>query len=105
MDEKIGDDEDGKMKGFLVLLTDDPDQAEEDLKAFAEEHEIKNMPLTYFDGLAGPKGYNIAEEADLTVNMWVKKTCKANHALEEDGLDEDTVDAIVESISKITDSE
>ena len=47
------------MRAFVVLLTDDPDAAEEKLKELAEKHGIENTPLTIFDGEAGPPKYKI----------------------------------------------
>ena len=102
VDKQIEDNKDQKMAGFVVLLTDDPDQAEADLKEFAEKHGIENIPLTYFDGVAGPAKYKVAKEADVTVNMWLEKTSKANHAFAEaDELNEKAVKAIIADVPKI----
>jgi len=88
------------MKGFVVLLTDDPDKAEKDLKAFAKKHDIK-MPLTYFDGVAGPKSYKIAKDADVTVNMWRGLKSRANHAFKKDELKKENVTTVVKDTSKL----
>lgn len=107
VDKQIDENKDQKMVGFVVLLTDDPDQAETDLKAFAKKHNIKNLPLTYFDGVAGPANYKIAKEADVTVNLWssgggANKSTKANHAFaSSDELNEKAVKAIVADVPKI----
>ena len=89
------------MRGFVVLLTDDPDQAEEDLKAFAKKHKIENMPLTYFDGVAGPANYKIAKDAEVTVNLWIKLKSKANHVFEKDQLKKANIDEILKDTDKI----
>ena len=89
------------MAGFVVLLTEDPDAAESELKAFAEKHGIKNVPLTIFDGSAGPEKYNIAQEADVTVNLWVGLKSKANYAFAKGKLDKDAIKAIIADTSKI----
>ena len=101
IDKQIEKNEDQKMAGFVVLLTDDPDKAETDLKAFAKKHGIKNVPLTYFDGIAGPESYKIAKEADVTVNMWLKKSAKANHAFASGGLNKKSVKKIIADVPKI----
>jgi len=89
------------MAGFVVLLTEDPDAAESELKAFAEKHGIKNVPLTIFDGSAGPESYKIAKEADLTVNLWVGQKSKANYAFAKGKLDKDGIKTIIADTSKI----
>ena len=101
VDKQIDENKEHKMVGFLVLLTDDPDKAETDLKAFAEKHGVKNVPLTYFDGVAGPASYKIAKEADVTVNLWLEKSAKANHALEKDKLDKAAIAKIIADVPKI----
>lgn len=101
VDKQIDENKDQKMVGFVVLLTDDPDKAETDLKAFAEKHKIKNVPLTYFDGVAGPASYKVAKDADVTVNMWLEKSAKANHAFAKGELDKKAVDKIIADVPKI----
>jgi hypothetical protein len=72
---------------FLVYLTDDPDAAAAELESLAEKHKIKNVPLTVFDGAAGPPAYNIAKEAEVTIVMWKDREVQANHAFAANGLD------------------
>jgi hypothetical protein len=101
VDAKIDENKDQKLVGFVVLLTDDPDKAEADLKAFADKHGIKNVPLTYFDGIAGPTSYKVAKEADVTVNLWVERSSKANHAFAAGELNEKTIAKVIADIPKI----
>jgi hypothetical protein len=101
LDKQVEANKSKKMAGFVVLLTEDPDAAEGELKAFAAKHGIKNIPLTIFDGSAGPENYKIAKEADVTVNLWVSQSSKANYAFAKGELDEDSIDAIVADTSKI----
>ena len=89
------------MAGFVVLLTEDPDAAESELKAFAAKHGIKNVPLTIYDGSSGPENYKIAKEADVTVNLWVGQKAKANHAFKKGELDKEAIEAIIADTSKI----
>lgn len=101
IDEKIGANTDKKMAGFVVLLTDDPDAAEPRLKELAERLKIEKTPLTIFDGLAGPANYKIAEQADVTVMMWVGGEVRVNHVFEKGKLDKQAVAKIVEDTAKI----
>lgn len=90
------------MAAFVVLLTDDPDAAEGQLKAFADKHGIKNTPLTIFDGVSGPARYKIAKEAEVTVIQWVgPKKVQANHAFAEGKLDKKGVAAVIKGTAKI----
>ncbi len=101
VDKAVGENEDKKMAAFVVLLTDDPDEAEEEVKAFAEKHAIKNVPLTIFDGVAGPPSFGLAKDADVTVHLYVKQTVEANHAFAKDKMDKVAVDKIMQDTTKI----
>lgn len=101
VDKVVGENEDQQMAGFVVLLTDDPDAAESELKAFAQQHAIKNVPLTLFDGTAGPESYKVAKEADVTVLMWRDKKVEANHAFAAGELDQSSVAKVVKDTAKI----
>ncbi len=91
--EKKGND---TKHAFLVYLTNDPDAAEKELEAFAEKHQIKNIPLTVFDGEAGPPNYKIAKDAEVTIMMWKDKEVKVNQAFATDTLDKKAVKKVLE---------
>ena len=90
----------GSKHAFVVLLTGDPDVAEAKLEDFAKKHQIKNTPLTVFDGISGPRGYKIAKEAEVTVMMWSKQQVDVNHAFAKGELDADAVKKIVADAEK-----
>ena len=89
------------MRAFVVLLTDDVDAAEPQLKEFAKKHGIKNVPLTIFDGIAGPPKYKIAKGAEVTVMLWRKKDVKVNHAFAKGKLKAANVKTIGKDTAKI----
>lgn len=89
-------------KGFVVLMTEDSDDAAKKLKELAEKEGIKNLPLTVFEGSAGPENYKIAKDADVTVHMWKQRTVKVNHAFKAGELTDDAISAVVKDVDKIT---
>ena len=89
------------LNAFFVLLTDDPKGAEAKLTEVAKKHEIKNGPLTVFDGKEGPEENEISEKADVTVMMWVNSDVKVNHAYAKGKLDKDAVKTIAGATKKI----
>jgi len=89
------------MKAFLVVLAEDADKIAPQLEAMAKKNDIKNVPLTIFDGSTGPDSYNIAKDADLTVLMWNKGKVESNTALEKGKLNDSTAKKIVSETEKI----
>lgn len=86
---------------FVVLLSDDPDADEAKLKEFAKKHDIKNVPLTLFDGEAGPPSYKVAKDAEVTVLLWKERDVKANHAFGKGGLNAAGVEKVLADTPKI----
>lgn len=101
IDEVVANNEDKKMAAFLVVLAEDADAVAPQLEDLAEKNGIKNVPLTIFDGEAGPGSYKIAKDADLTVLMWLKRDVKVNYALKKGELDAETTKKIVADTTTI----
>lgn len=101
IDEQVAKNEEKKMASFVILLSNDADADEAKLKTLAEKSGIKHVPLTIFDGLAGPPNYKIAEDAEVTVVHWLGRKAVVNHAFAKGKLDKDGVKKVVESTAKI----
>lgn len=101
IDGVVGENGEKKMAAFVTLLTNDPDKDEVKLKAIAKKEGLKNVPLTVFDGVAGPEDYKIDEKADVTVMMWVESNVKVNYAFAKGDLKADNTKAIVADTKKI----
>ncbi len=101
IDTAVGQNEEKKMAAFLVLLSEDSEADAETLTALAKKHDIKNVPLTIFDGLEGPPNYTLAEEAEVTVLMWVKQKVEANRAFAKGALNQKAVKEVLADTEKI----
>ena len=101
IDDQVAKNEDKKMASFVILLSNDPDADEAKLKTLAEKAGIKHVPLTVFDGVAGPPNYKIAEDAEVTVLHWLERKTVVNHAFAKGKLDKEGVKKVVESTSEI----
>ena len=101
IDDQVAKNEDKKMASFVILLSNDPDADEAKLKTLAEKAGIKHVPLTVFDGVAGPPNYKIAEDAEVTVLHWLERKTVVNHAFAKGKLDKDGVKKVVDSTAEI----
>ncbi len=101
IDDQVAANKDAKMAAFVVVLTEDPEGQNDTLKAVAAKQEIKNTPLTTFDGLAGPSEYKISKDADITVMMWVGSKVKVNESLKASDLTDEKIATLAKSTSKI----
>ena len=91
-----------KMGSFVVFLAneDDAKKMETSLPDYAKKEKIKSLVLA-IDNVAGPQGYNIAKDAEVTVVLYNKRTVKANYAFRKGELNEKAIEAIVKDIPKI----
>lgn len=87
------------MGSFVVFLTDD-DKAEKTLTKFADDAKLKHVILA-IDNPAGPKGYDVAKDADVTVVLYTDHVVKANFAFAKGKITDKDIDAIVKDVSKI----
>lgn len=88
-----------RMGSFVVFLSDE-DGLKDKVKKLADKEGIKKTPLT-IDNPAGPDGYNIAKDADVTVVMYVNKKVKANHAFKKGELNDAKIERVLSDLPKI----
>jgi hypothetical protein len=90
---------DCKMGSFAVFCSDS-EGLEGKLKEMAKEQGLKKLILS-IDNPAGPKGYNVSKDADVTVVLYTKHTAKANFAFKKGQMKDKDIDTIVSSVAKI----
>lgn len=102
IDGVVAENRDAKMAGFVVLTADKPSDAHKTkLEELAKKEEIKQVPLTTFEGANGPKGYKLNSSADVTVMMWVDNKVVVNRGFSKADINEKTIASIVEDTKKI----
>src|SRR5712692_2944749 len=70
-----------KMGSFVVFMSED-EKLGDKLKTLAEKEGIKKCILT-IDNPAGPEGYKVAKNADVTVVLYNNRTVVSNHAFKK----------------------
>jgi hypothetical protein len=90
----------GCSMGSFVVFCSDADGLEGQLKALADKENLKKTVLS-IDQPTGPKAYNVAKDADVTVVLYTDRTVKANYAFKKGELKEKKIDAILGDVSKI----
>lgn len=88
-----------RMGSFVVFLNEDEDLADK-LKAMAKKEGIDKCILT-IDNPAGPNGFDIAQDAEVTVLLYNRRTVRANHAFAAGELNEAGVERVVADLKKI----
>jgi hypothetical protein len=88
-----------KMGSFVVFCSDDAG-LEAQLKDLAKKQKLEKVALT-IDNPAGPPGYKVAKDADVTIVLYKNKKVEVNHAYKKGELKDKDVDMIVSDLSKI----
>jgi hypothetical protein len=87
------------MGSFVVFLSND-EGLEKKLQKLAKESELKKIVLS-IDNPAGPKGYKVAKDADVTVVLYTARVVKANYAFKQGELKDKDINKIVADVTKI----
>src|SRR5437763_5063797 len=90
----------GKKMGSFVVFLSDKEGIEKELKDIATKENLKETVLSK-ESPAGPKGYDIAKDADVTVILYVNRVVKSNHAYKKGELNSQAIDEILADMPKI----
>jgi hypothetical protein len=87
--------------GSFVVFCSDEEGLKKKLEALAKNEKLKRTVLT-IDNPAGPEGYDVAKDADVTVILYVGQTVKVNRAYKKGELTEGEVNRLLSELPKIT---
>lgn len=90
---------DAKMGSFVVVCSD-AEGTESKLKKIAKDNDLKQVILS-IDNSAGPEGYKVSKEADITVVLYVDRTVKANFTFKKGELKDKDIEDVVKALPKI----
>src|SRR5262245_20315746 len=99
LDAETGKNKSARMGSFVVFLSND-EGMEDKLKDLAKKAGLKNIILT-LDNPAGPRGYNIRKEADITVVLYTNREVKSNHAFKKGEFKSKDIETVLKDVPKI----
>jgi len=99
IDETTVKNESASMGSFVVFLSD-KEGLDTELTGLAKTTALKKCVLS-IDNPAGPKGYNVNKDADVTVVLYVQGTAKVNYAFKKGELNDKAIEKILADIPKI----
>jgi hypothetical protein len=99
LDEAAAQNRDARL-GSLVVFCSDDEGLEKKLQDLARKEGLKHVILT-LDASAGPRGYQVARDADVTVILYNRKTVKVNHAFKKGELTPADVDKIIRELKEV----
>jgi len=99
LDEATAKNRDQEMGSFVVFLNES-DALRQQLAAAARQRGLKRIVLSAY-APAGPEGFQVAADADLTVVLYREHEVKANHAFRRDELTAAATEKILADLPKI----
>ena len=99
IDAATDEHSDAKMGSFVVFLNDSED-LQKKAKEVADKEKVEKCVLSV-DNRAGPKGYKVSKDAEVTVVLYTAHTVKANHAFGKGELDDKGIEKVLADVSKI----
>lgn len=86
--------------GCFVVFLGEQEKLRPKLAEIAKKQQLKHVILA-IDAAAGPDGFKVARDADVTVSLYRKHVVRANHAFAKDTLTVKSADAILADLPKI----
>ena len=86
--------------GSYAVFCSDKEGLDTQLKELASKQGLKKLVLS-IDNPAGPKSYEIAKDADVTVLLYNEFTVRANHAFKAGELNTKSIERVVADVAKI----
>jgi len=87
------------LKTWLTVLGEKT-VAIDELSKWAKKTGLKSMPVGVFDDPVGPPSYKLAEDADVTVLLFIDRKVTANLAFRAGELDESAIKKIADEIAR-----
>ena len=87
--------------GSFVVVCNDSEKMEDNLKALAKKESLKKCVLALVDSKSGPGGYDLHKDADVTVVLYVSRKVKAQYAFKKGEMKNKDVEAILGDLPKI----
>ena len=88
-----------KMGSFVVFMSED-EKLGDKLKTLAEKSSLKKTVLT-IDNPAGPDGYEVSKDADITVVLYNKRKVMSNYAFKKGELNDAAIEKVLADLPKI----
>lgn len=98
--DEITDKKQDCQMGSFVVFCNDADGLDKKLEELARKQKFKHIILS-IDNPAGPTGYNIAKEADITVVLYLEHKVLANFAYRKGEMKDKDIDKILAEVPKI----
>ena len=89
-----------RMGSFVVVCNDD-EKMEDNLKALAKKEGLKQCVLSLVDRKAGPPSYKIHPDADVTVVLYKGRKTQVEYAFKKGELKDKDIEAVIKDLSKI----
>jgi hypothetical protein len=99
LDEATAKHRDKELGSFVVFLNEQESLAKRAAEA-AKSRGLKRIVLSTY-GSDGPEGFDVAQDADLTVVLYREHEVKANHAFRKGELNDAAIDKIIADLPKI----
>jgi predicted TIM-barrel fold metal-dependent hydrolase len=99
LDAEVAKRKSAKLRAIVVILSDN-DALEANLEEYAKKQGFKNVNLAMMEP-TGPKHYQLAKEADVTVLLYKRRKVEANHAFEKGELNDRGVEKILADVPKV----
>jgi hypothetical protein len=101
VDRVIGEQKEADLRGWVTFLADNQTDLDPKVVRWSQDHALRNLPAGVFEDPVGPPSYRLANDADVTVLLFVKQKVVANFAFRTGELTDAKAAEVVKAIPRL----
>ena len=101
LDKAVTQNKTAELRAWVTFLSEDQPKLDPELVRWSQKHGIKTVPVGVFEDAGGPPSYRIANDADVTVLLFVKRKVVVNFAFRNGELNSDATAVVIKALPRI----
>ncbi len=101
LDQALATHKSADLRAWVTFLSDDQPALDPKVVHWGQQHAIRSVPLGVFEDAGGPPSYCLAQDADVTVLLFVKRKVVANFAFRAGELTETKAADVLKALPRI----
>jgi hypothetical protein len=101
LDRAVAEHKKGELKAWVTFLNDNQLSFDPKVVRWGKKYALRTIPLGVFEDVAGPPSYRLAQDADITILLFVKQEVTASFAFRPGELTKDNLRKVLKALPAI----
>jgi hypothetical protein len=101
LDQALAEHNKAELRAWVTFLSADQLSLDPRVVQWGKKYALRSIPLGVFEELGGPPSYRLAQDAEVTVLLFVKQKVVANFAFRAGELTNDKIADVIKALPRI----